>query len=119
MAPLLSKRSMKRALFLASVLVVSCNKDAPKNGVVQVTADSDGFKPASVQLKKGVPAALVFTRTTDETCATEVVFPDLEIEKKLPKGEPVRIDIPTDKEQKLTFQCGMGMYKSAVVVVAN
>jgi plastocyanin domain-containing protein len=109
-----------RSYALALLLFLSaCNKDATKSGPVQVTADGDGFKPSSVQLKKGEPGALVFTRTTDETCATEVVFPELKIEKKLPKGEPVRIDIPTDKEQKLTFQCGMGMYKSAVVVVAN
>ena len=48
--------------------------------------------------------------------ATEVVFPQLDIKKELPKNTPVTITVPTDKEQKLTFQCGMGMYKSSVVV---
>lgn len=85
-------------------------------GAIAVTADSKGFTPSSVTVKKGAPASLVFTRTSDDTCATEVVFPDLNVKKDLPKGKPVTIDIPTDKEQKLTFQCGMGMYKSAVVV---
>jgi plastocyanin domain-containing protein len=85
-------------------------------GAVQVTADENGFKPSSVTFKKGAPASLVFVRTSDETCATEVVFPELNVKKDLPKGKPVTIDIPTDKDQKLTFQCGMGMYKSAVVV---
>jgi hypothetical protein len=54
--------------------------------------------------------------TVDDTCATEVVFPELSIKKELPKNTPVSITVPTDKEQKLTFQCGMGMYKSSVVV---
>ena len=85
-------------------------------GAVAITADENGFKPSSVTFKKGEPAKLVFTRTSDDTCATEVVFPELNVKKDLPKGTPVTIDIPTDKEQKLTFQCGMGMYKSAVVV---
>jgi plastocyanin domain-containing protein len=85
-------------------------------GAVAVTADDNGFTPSSVTFKKGAPASLVFTRTTDETCATEVVFPELNLKKDLPKGTPVKIDIPTDKEQKLTFQCGMGMYKSSVVI---
>jgi plastocyanin domain-containing protein len=85
-------------------------------GAVQVIADDNGFKPSSVTFKKGAPASLVFLRTTDETCATEVVFPELNVKKELPKGQPVTIDIPTDKEQTLTFQCGMGMYKSAVVI---
>jgi plastocyanin domain-containing protein len=85
-------------------------------GGVQVTADEHGFQPSSVSFKKGTPASLVFLRTSDDTCATEVVFPELNVKKDLPKGKPVTIDIPTDKDQKLTFQCGMGMYKSAVVV---
>ena len=113
--------------FLAGSLVVfaaGCAKDkggaaASGSGAVNVTADGDGFKPSSVKFKKGAPASLVFTRTTDETCATEVVFPELNIKKDLPKGKAVTIDIPTDKDQKLTFQCGMGMYKSAVVIAAN
>lgn len=111
---------MKVALALSLLLLTACSKPGgTSTGTVAVTADSDGFKPNSVTFKKGAPASLVFTRTTDETCATEVVFPDLGIEKKLPKNEPVTIAIPTDKEQTLTFQCGMGMYKSSVVVTAN
>ncbi len=85
-------------------------------GTVRVTANEDGFKPSSVTFKKGAPASLEFIRTSDDTCATEVVFPQLNVKKDLPKGTPVRIEIPTDKDQRLTFQCGMGMYKSAVVI---
>ena len=85
-------------------------------GAVQVIADENGFKPSSVTFKKGETASLVFTRTTDDTCATEVVFPELDVKKDLPKGKAVTIEVPTDKEQKLTFQCGMGMYKSSVVI---
>ncbi len=113
---------MMKLLAITSVLVLlaACDKKetpAPAGpGVVNVTADDKGFTPSSVTFKKGEKASLVFTRTTDETCATEVVFPDLNIKKDLPKGQPVTIEVPTDKEQKLTFQCGMGMYKSSVVV---
>lgn len=95
------------------------NDSAPapvQTGAVAITVDGDGFKPSSVTFKKGAPASLIFTRTVDDTCATEVVFPQLDIKKELPKNTPVTITVPTDKEQKLTFQCGMGMYKSSVVV---
>lgn len=100
------------------LFVAGCSKSTsePDTGTVKVVANEDGFQPSSVTFKKGAPAKLVFTRTTDETCATEVVFPELGVKKPLPKGTPVTIDVPTDKEQKLTFQCGMGMYKSSVVV---
>ena len=116
-------RNLRLCLAAASVLgFVACKNDPPKpagSGEIPITADDKGFSPSSVTLPKGAPAALVFTRTTDDTCATEVVFPELNIKKDLPKGTPVKIDVPTDKEQKLTFQCGMAMYKSSVVVAAQ
>ncbi|HEY8076847.1 MAG TPA: cupredoxin domain-containing protein [Labilithrix sp.] len=110
-----------RRVLLAAVVLVACNKTpAPaSDGTVAVTANEDGFKPSAVTFKKGAAATLVFTRTTDQTCATEVVFPELGIKKELPKNTPVSIPVPTDKEQKLSFECGMGMYKSSVVIAAN
>jgi plastocyanin domain-containing protein len=123
---------MRHRLLLALASVVgaaafgtACKKDQPvdpaatSGGVVQITADGDGFKPSSVTITKDTPTKLVFTRTTDDTCATEVVFPDLDVKKDLPKGTPVTIDVPTDQARKLTFQCGMGMYKSSVVIASN
>jgi plastocyanin domain-containing protein len=112
------------ALALASVAsVAACsNKDGAPSaaaGVVPIVVDADGFKPSSVKFAKGAQATLVFTRTTDDTCATEVDFPELKVKKALPKGTPVSITVPTDKEQTLTFQCGMGMYKSSVVISAK
>jgi plastocyanin domain-containing protein len=115
---------------LVGIVSVSClaactPKDKPPPpaggaGTVAVTVGEDGFAPSAVTFKKGTPnAQLVFTRTTDKTCATEVVFPELGIKKELPKDTPVAIPIPTDKERSLGFQCGMGMYKSSVVVAAN
>lgn len=106
-------------LCLGLVAFFACKNEPPKpagSGEIPITADDKGFSPSSVTVQKGAKATLVFTRTTDDTCANKVVFPELKIEKDLPKNTPVKIDIPTDKEQKLTFQCGMAMYKSSVVV---
>lgn len=108
-----------RRMVLAFALVAlgACRgKSQLPAGAVEVTAGEKGFEPSSVTFKRGAPASLVFVRTTDDTCATEVVVPELNLKKDLPKGKPVTIDIPTDKAQKFTFQCGMGMYKSAIVV---
>lgn len=116
--------SLAPRLVLAALVVTSvagCDKKPAATGplppgAVAITADEHGFTPSSVTFKKGAPAALVFTRTTDETCATAVEIQDLKIKRELPKNQPVTIEIPTDREQKLTFQCGMGMYKSSIVV---
>jgi len=82
----------------------------------KVMVDAKGFAPSEVKLEKGKPAWLYFVRTSDQTCAKEVVFPELKIEKDLPLNTPVRVEIPTTEARTLTFQCGMAMYKSAVLI---
>ncbi len=111
-------------VILTTFVLVGCDKKsppapAPDSSAIAIAVDSHGFKPNSVKLKKGVPATLVFTRTSDETCATEVAFPDLGIKKELPIGQAVAVTIPTDKARTLAFQCGMGMYKSSVVIASD
>jgi len=91
----------------------------PVTGELQVLAGEHGFTPSSLSLPKGGPgskATVTFVRTSDKTCATEVVFPEVGIEKPLPLGQPVAVDVPTDAARTLTFQCGMAMYKGALVV---
>ncbi len=83
---------------------------------VDITANANGFKPNNVTIKQGEPTTLVFTRTTEETCATAVVFPEINLKKDLPLNQQVAVEVPVDKARTLAFQCGMGMYKSKVVI---
>ena len=52
-------------------------------------ADPQGFEPSEVKLKASVAARLTFVRTTDKTCATEIVFPSLKIKRALPLNQSV------------------------------
>ena len=92
------------------------NPTVTAQGPTKVTVDDHGFTPSEVHVEKGKPLSLVFTRTTDKTCATEVVFPELKLKKDLPLNTAVSIDVPTEQSRTLAFQCGMGMYRSAVVI---
>jgi plastocyanin domain-containing protein len=113
------------ALVLASLSVASltgCKEQrASARGVgaamsVNVIANEKGFTPSTFELEKGAPATLIFRRTTEATCATEVVFPELKITKPLPLDVPVLIEVPTGEARTLTFQCGMGMFKGKAVI---
>src|SRR5262249_8855300 len=102
-------------IFTALAIFAACKKSDD----LSVTADEKGFHPSTLDLKKGRNGHLTFTRTTDKTCAKEVVFKEKDtiiIKKDLPLNTPVAVDIPTDKERTLTFTCGMGMFESQLVV---
>jgi plastocyanin domain-containing protein len=111
------------ALGLLAGIACAKKSDAEKSAAPTcatcVTADQHGYTPSALTLPKGGPgskATVTFTRTSDDTCAREVVVPDLKINTPLPLNKPVAIEFPTDTARELTFQCGMAMYKGKLVV---
>jgi plastocyanin domain-containing protein len=104
--------------FSSLALVSACSKSeasGPPNATPSIIADEHGFTPSSVAIPRDKPAAVTFTRTSDDTCAREVVFPDLKINEPLPLNKPVTINLPAGPARTFTFQCGMGMFKGKVV----
>lgn len=126
----MSRSSMALVLLLSALgLACSAASGAPgpaaeasppralvPSGTPVVIADEHGFTPGAVTLAKGGPGAIVFRRTSDDTCATAVVFPELGIERELPRGVDVGVFLPAGVARTFVFQCGMGMYRSQVVV---
>jgi len=113
---------MKPRVVALALLLLACKKAPPASGDPShpsIVADDKGFTPSSVTLPAGKPAAITFTRTTDSTCATEVVFAETGVKKELPLNVPVTVDVPTDQTRTLSFACGMGMFKGSVVVSAS
>jgi plastocyanin domain-containing protein len=107
------------AMVAALSLSLGCKRSAPAPvvaGRIGVDVAAAGFNPSQIGVGRGVPLTLEFRRTSRDTCATKVVFPELHLERELPLNESVAIEIPTEQARTLTFQCGMGMYKSSVVV---
>ena len=93
--------------------------DAPPvvgpGAVVKITADDQGFHPANFKAPAARPVRLEFTRTSEQTCATAVVFPALKIRRDLPLDKPVAIDITMPASGSIAFVCGMDMFKGSIV----
>lgn len=88
--------------------------DEAKQAVL-VTVTDAGFEPQRVTVKPGIPVRITFTRTSDKTCATQVVFPSLKIERDLPLNTPVAIEFAPAQSGDVEFVCGMNMFRGAVV----
>jgi len=82
----------------------------------KVAVTEKGFMPQEIQYKTGKPLKLSFVRVSDKSCGSEVVFEQLGIRKKLPFGEPVIVEIPTEKEGVINFTCGMKMLKGKIII---
>jgi RND family efflux transporter MFP subunit len=87
----------------------------PQTATISVT--EKGFTPTEVNLRAGVPARVTFIRKTEATCATEVVLPEFNIEKKLPMNQPIVVEFTPRKTGELVFGCGMDLMLRGKLVV--
>ncbi len=85
-------------------------------GAVLVNVSAAGFEPADIPAKAGQTLKLAFFRADAQNCAREVVFPDLGIQKNLPPGQTVEVDVTPRKTGFLAFSCGMKMLHGELLV---
>jgi hypothetical protein len=97
--------------------VLQNEPNSPKPAdAIRVTVSHAGFEPARIEVLQNEPIRLAFTRLDAQNCGSEVVFSDIGIRKSLPVGQTVLVDLPARPAGQLSFACGMGMYKGAIVV---
>jgi plastocyanin domain-containing protein len=82
---------------------------------MEVTAD--GFKPDNLSLKANQPVKFVVKRTSDETCATDLLIEGTDIKVALPLNTAVEVAWTPTKAGKVKFGCAMDFMVSGVLVV--
>jgi plastocyanin domain-containing protein len=125
---------IRAAVLSLAVLAFGCKKDggadkpapAPpattKTGAVgadgvrtiQVAATNDGYKPDKIPGKPGEKLMLVFTRTDDSSCISQLKTPDGKM-VDLPLGKPVEVAVTVPQTGEVGFACGMDMFHGTVV----
>lgn len=102
------------ALSLLAGVTAQAQDSSPRRIAIQV--DERGYHPASVRVSRGETVTLVFTRTTRRGCGGTIVIPSRDIRRELPVNEEVEITLTIRERERLTFTCGMGMYRGSLVV---
>jgi plastocyanin domain-containing protein len=111
------RRAFPLALLAAALAAGACRKAGPREGEpVRITVTKNGYEPAHVPATRGKPLTLVVTRTTDETCATEIVIPEANVSKDLPLGQPVTITFTPERSGELRYSCAMQMFGGVIDV---
>ncbi|CAN5916201.1 hypothetical protein BH11MYX3_BH11MYX3_11890 [soil metagenome] len=92
---------------------------APDARRIAIAVTDAGFEPQRIEINQGEPVVLVFTRTSDTTCATDVHFalPDgTRIDELLPANTPVQIPLRIARAGSITYSCGMNMNHGTIDV---
>ena len=102
-------------------LVTGADTVAVVPGAVRIAIEvtDDGYRPEHVEIPRGVPVTLVFTRRSEKTCATDVhfVLPDgRRIDRDLPLNRAVEISIEVANAGSIRYACGMDMNHGTIDV---
>ena len=107
----------KMMLLVLLVLVAGCAAKSVVTGQrVSILVTENGFEPAVVNVKAGEPVTLLVKRTTDQTCATELVMKEQHIHQTLPLNHEVAITFTPSHTGDLVYACGMDMYRGKIHV---
>lgn len=87
----------------------------PTNAV-RLEIGPEGYKPAKLTLAAGQPTTLAITTRQRPSCASRIVFPSLGLTHELPLNGTVLLKLPALPVGELSFGCGMGMFKGALIV---
>ena len=102
-----------------TVLTVGCKQNAAPAGarVIALKVTEEGFLPAEVKVKRGEPLLLKITRTTEKTCATEILIEGSPLDVPLPLNQTVDLAYTPSKSGEIRYGCAMGMMVSGVLIV--
>ena len=99
------RRSTTLFLVIGLLELAACESKttvaAPESGV-RVEVNDHGFQPSHVVL--GSDRRILFRRTSEQTCATAVVFPEFHIEKPLPMNTDVEVVLPASAHGERNFE---------------
>jgi len=84
--------------------------------IIDVHVKDGVYDPALIEATAGKGISLKFVREDETACASQVLFPELGIQKELPLGKPVVIRIVPEQAGEYGFQCQMGMYRGVLRV---
>jgi plastocyanin domain-containing protein len=83
---------------------------------IALAVTSNGFEPATINVRAGRPVRLIITRRVERTCATAIVLKDYGVKRTLPLNQPVEVRFTPKKAGAIRYACGMDMIAGRLVV---
>lgn len=105
------------ALACGPISAAGAEPKKPVTREIALKLTEQGFEPADFTVKKGEPLKLVITRTTDVTCAKQIVVDEYAVRAELPLNKPVTVSFTPTKTGALRYGCAMDKMVGGVITV--
>ena len=87
-----------------------------KQGSIEIIVENGVYTPSRIETSVGQTIRLEFLRKDPSPCAEQVVFSDFDINKSLPLGQTVELELTPTRSGEFDFTCQMQMYRGTLVV---
>lgn len=85
--------------------VSGCSRAESGPRTARLTVSEQGFAPLRVEARRGEPLTLLVTRTSEASCAKEILIPALGIRDSLPLRREVRLRFTPERRGELRYTC--------------
>lgn len=75
------------------------------------------YQPATIQVRAGEIAKVLFIREDTSICTGTLYFPELNMAYSLPLGKPVEVTLPPLQKGEISFNCQINFFRGHIVVV--
>jgi plastocyanin domain-containing protein len=103
-------------VFAISFALAPTTGAKPRVQQFTVKISERGFEPETLKVRRGVPTRITFLRTTDNTCAKEIVISEFGVRRELPLNQPIVVSFTPNKKGEFSFTCGMNMMRGKLIV---
>lgn len=110
------RRLIVVALAGIAFAALGCSRAEPGASEHRLTVSEHGFNPLRLDARRGEPLTLLVTRTSDASCAKEILVPEMGIRESLPIRREVRITFTPARSGDLRYTCCDDM-KGGVIAV--
>jgi plastocyanin domain-containing protein len=101
-----------------AALSVGCSRD-PIDGAPQtfrLSVSEQGFTPTRIEASAGEPLTLLVTRTSESSCAKQIMIRQAGIQRELPVHQEVQITLAPQRQGELRYTCCDEMDGGRIVI---
>lgn len=105
------------ALILMMMVYFALSPAAAATPTIVVTIRNNHYQPSFIQVPRGKPFKLQFVQEDATPCASDVLFPQLNIGYRLQPHQRVEVAMPAMPRGEIDFTCQSGAYRGRIEVI--